>query len=44
MHNNGIKKPPAPRYSVEGDIDVDPSTPNHKYSECVKPVLVLICC
>ena len=43
-HNNGIKKLPAPRYSVAGDIDADPSAPNHKnYSEYVKPVLVLIC-
>ena len=24
MHNNGIKKPPACRCSVAGDIDADP--------------------
>ena len=44
-HNNGIKDPPPPsRCSVTGDIDADPSAPNHKnYSEYVKPVLVLIC-
>ena len=44
MHNNGIKKPPASRCSVAGDIDADPSVPNHQYSEYAKPVLVLICC
>ena len=44
MHNNGIKKLLAPRYSVAGDIDADPSAPNQKnYSENAKPVLVLIC-
>ena len=44
MHNNGIKKPPAPRYNVAGDIDADSSAPTHKsYSEYAKPVLVLIC-
>ena len=43
MHNNGIKKPPASRYSVEGDIDADLSVPNHQYSEFAKTVLVLIC-
>ena len=44
MHNNGIKKLLAPRYSVAGDIDADPSAPNQKnYSEYAKPVLVLIC-
>ena len=43
MHNNGIKKLLAPRYSVAGDIDADPSAPNQKdYSEYAKPVLVLI--
>ena len=41
MHNNGIKKPPAPRCSVAGDIDADPSAPNHQYSAYTKPVLVL---
>ena len=44
MHNNGIKKLLAPRNSVAGDIDADPSAPNQKnYSEYAKPVLVLIC-
>ena len=44
MHNNGIKKLPASRYSVAGDIDADPSAPIQKnYSEYAKPVLVLIC-
>ena len=42
-HNNGIKKHPASRCSVAGDIDADPSAPNHQYSEYAKPVLVLIC-
>ena len=42
-HNNGIKKPPASQCSVAGDIDADPSAPNHQYSEYAKPVLVLIC-
>ena len=39
MHNNGTKKPLC---SVAGDIDADPSAPNHQYSEYAKPVLVLI--
>ena len=44
MHNNGINKLLAPRCSVAGDIDADPSAPNQKnYSEYAKPVLVLIC-
>ena len=44
MHNNGIKKLLAPRNSVAGDIDADPSAPNQKnYSEYAKPVLDLIC-
>ena len=44
MHNNGIKKPPAPGYCVAEDIDADSSAPNHKnYSAYAKPVLVLIC-
>ena len=42
-HNNGIKKPLAPRCSVAGDIDADPSAPNHQYPEYAKPVLVLTC-
>ena len=44
-HYNGIKKPPVPRCSVAGDIDADPSAPNHQYSEYAKPkpALVLIC-
>ena len=42
-HNNDIKKPPAFRCSVAGDIDADPSAPNHQYSEYAKQVLVLIC-
>ena len=43
MHNNGIKKNPAPRCSVVGDIDADPAAPNYQYSENAKQVLVLIC-
>ena len=46
MHYNGIKKLLAPRCSVAGDIDADPSVPNQKnYSDYAKPVLfiVLIC-
>ena len=43
MHNNGIKKLIAPRYSVTGDINADPSAPNQmNYSEYAKPVLVLM--
>ena len=38
-HNNDIKKPPASRCSVAGDIDADPSAPNHQYSEYAKSVL-----
>ena len=44
MHDNGIEKSPAPRYSVAGDIDADSSAPNYKnYSGYAKPALVLIC-
>ena len=43
-HDIGIKKLQAPRYSVAGDIDANPSAQNQKdYSEYAKPVLVLIC-
>ena len=42
-HNNGIKKPPASRCSVVGDIDADPSTPNHHYSEYAKTGASLTC-
>ena len=43
-HNNGVKKHPASRCSVTGDIEADPSAPNHQnYSEYAKLVLVLLC-
>ena len=42
-HNNCIKKLQASRCSVAGDIDANPSAPNHKYSEYANPVLVQIC-
>ena len=42
-HNNVIKKLPASRYSVTGDIDADPSSPSYQYSEYPKLVLVLTC-
>ena len=38
------KKLPASRYSVTGDIDADPSSPNYQYSEYPKPELVLTWC
>ena len=41
MHNNGIKKPPAPRYSVTGDIDADSSAPKSQelYRASASPFL-----
>ena len=44
MHNNGIKKLLAPRFSVAGDINADRSASNQKnYSVYEKPVLVPNC-
>ena len=39
MHNTGTMKPPGSRCGVTGEIEADPSAPNHQnYLDYAKPV------